>query len=537
MNIQTNIREREEVRFDTTPNASQLYNVVLQGFGYSMKDAVCDIQDNSVDAGAKNVTVVFEQAAGQQNKETGGAYVQAIWIIDDGCGMNKERLQKSFIFSTKVPHAEGSLGHFGAGGSAASFSIAEDKYVLTKEANGQLLVGTLSINSFNESGSFKDTGMMRAANDTEKVFFMKELGIKESNFAGCHGTIVGLTKINKNLNTTARKAATDLQKYCGEVYHQYISEGIIFRTILRRNHEEDLINEVAAADPLLHNYPDSLSYKHSENLEYVDSQDRTHIINVRYSILNATAGKGDLIEKQGIYVSRNKRQIVAHSALGDLWRKNLQTCRAGRMEINFPESLNEDMGLTSMKNKVRLDEELKSFLKPYVSTFRSKVTKRSTTPNKIAKEIEKQEKESAKKVVQHGGTLGVPEISAPAPTGRPNPDAGRGSDKKKRKKKDPNNTRRQYADVSFEHVSPNMPTDHPWWHKVTDDLTIIICINDDHRFVVDHYTEGTDEMKTVIRKWMVADILTQIEYQDNSTSRSVMGSFYRRISDIHNLGI
>jgi len=535
MNTQTN--NNGEVRFDTTPHASQLYNVVLQGYGYSMTDGLGDIADNSIDAQAKDITVIFVQAPGRYSEETGGGYVDAIWIIDDGEGMDQIRLQKSFIFSTKVPHAEGSLGHFGAGGSAASFSIADDKYVLTKQANGELLVGMLSKSSFGESGSFENTGRMRAAISTEKKFFMEKLGIKKSNFDESHGTIIGLRGISKNLNSTAKRAASSMQKYCGEVFHKYIAEGITFKTVIQRSATSDITHEIRATDPLLHDNPDSLSYMHSQELEYEDSQGTLHKIGMRYSIIGPEHRPGDLIEKQGIYVNRNKRQIVPHSSLGGLWKKQAQVARAGRVEINFPESLNEDIGLTSAKNKVVLDEKLSAFLKPYIGTFRSKVVAEAQTPVKTRKEIEKQEKKTAENVVKNGATLGVPEISVPAPTGLPNPDSGRGPDKKKRKKKDPNHTRRQHAAVEFQHVKPNGPTTAPWWHKVANDMSIIICINDDHPYIVDKYMEGSDDMKALIRGVMVADIMTQIEFQDNSASRTVMHSFYQRLTDCHNLGV
>ena len=179
--------------------------------------------------------------------------------------------------------------------------------------------------------------------------------------------------------------------------------------------------------------PSVLSYLHSETLEYVDPQG-THKIDMRYSILGSTAERGELVQKEGIYVYRNKRQIESGSRLAGLWKKAGHTCRAGRVEIDFPESLNKAIGLTSTKNKVVLDENLRDFLRPHINTFRAKVMAESQTPNKAKKEISKQEEKTAENVVKNGATLGVPEIAAPAPTGHSNPDSGRGPDKKKRKK-------------------------------------------------------------------------------------------------------
>ena len=348
-----------------------------------------------------------------------------------------------------------------------------------------------------------------------------------------------LKTINDNLNSTAAKAAGLLQTYCGEVYHRFISEGTNFKTVIIRDVDEDITHKIKASDPLMHNIEGATSYKKTTQLQYKDPSGAIHNVDLRYSIVdpNVAAQHGGIIENSGIYVSRNKRQIVAHSALGGLWKKAGSLYRNGRVEINFPSSLNKSIGLTSSKNKVVLDEHLKSFLKPHIATFRSKVGNEAQTPTKAKEEIEKQEIATAEKIVKNGATFGVPERPAPAPSGQPNPDSGRGPDKKKRKKKGKSHTGRRHGDVVFKHINPKHPTTHPWWHEVDEELQVNIFINDSHKVIIDEYTEASDDCKALLRRFIISDVFNQIKHQDNSAVESMMRSFYELLTDSQNLGI
>ena len=539
-NTQNNIIT-ELQKFDTTPHSEQLYRQVLQGYGYNMVQGLGDIVDNSIDADATNISILFKQAPGQFNKQTGGGYVEKIYLIDNGHGMNSTILQKSFIFATKVPHKNNSLGFFGAGGSAASFTIADNKTVLTKEANGQLLVGSLSKDSFGEKGSFKDTGVLRPASNKEKAMFMEQIGVDEESFDESHGTIIELSAINSNLNCTAKRAAKELRDYCSETYHKFIDNGISFKIVIKKDEADDVVVDVKGKDPLMHNIKDATSYKHKDTLLYVDSDNNSHTIEIAYSILANDVGRsrgrgggGGLIEKQGMYVYRNDRLIVAHSSLGGLWRKNV-IYRSGRVAINIPSSLNHAVGLTSTKNKVVLTEHFKEFLSKHVGVFRSKLHLEAQTPTKTKEQIQEQEQKVAEKVRENGSTFSLPELEAPAKTARPNPESGRGPDKKKRAKKTQTHTGRQHAPVKFIHSKPNAPTNFAWWYSITDNQEIEISINTNHPIIVDEYLNGSDDCKALLRKIMVANVTNQIMHQDNATMLTLTNTFHQKLTDSHNL--
>tara|TARA_Y100000034_G_scaffold83148_1_gene99547 strand:- start:252 stop:1889 length:1638 start_codon:yes stop_codon:yes gene_type:complete len=526
------------VRFDTTPDAYNLYHVIMpSGFGYDMTDALGDLIDNALDAKATEVCTVFKKAPGRISE--GGAIVEAICIIDNGHGMSAPTLEASLKFSTKTPHAPGALGKFGAGGTAASFGIARKKIVYTKEANKPLIVGWLNLDSFQPNGTFDNTGARRQGTLADIEYFKTLNQLTEEEYEGSSGTIIELHSIREEHSSTAKKYAGDFRKYCAETYYKFLSNGVNMKTMLTRVGQESITHKISPHDPLLHDDKESLSYAYSETVVYPDPLGEKHSIDLRYSILGPAASRGDLIESQGIYASRNERMILKHSSMGRLWKKSGARLRAGRMEINFPESLDSEVGLTTTKNKLVLSPDLRDFLKPKIDKFRAKIMKEAQTPCKTKAELEKEEEKLGKQIHKHGAPLGLPEVQVPPTSGGPNPDAGRGPDKKKRKEKDPNNksksTVSSHAKFNFVHVSPTVPTSSQWWYEVGDDMSITVFINDKHDFIIQNYTEGAEEVRRIIRHFMTAEVLTQITFQDNSAAPTIFDQLSRNLTNLHNL--
>lgn len=93
------------------------------GLHHTLSTAVADLIDNSLDAGARNVTIRFVQ----QNSE-----VVALRVYDDGSGMDADALQSAMVFGRQRQYDEGQLGAFGVGMKAASLSQANSLVVWSK---------------------------------------------------------------------------------------------------------------------------------------------------------------------------------------------------------------------------------------------------------------------------------------------------------------------------------------------------------------------------------------------------------------------
>ena len=66
----------------------------LKNFGYSTAEAIADIIDNSIEANAKNIEILFWEG------------IPAPWIavIDDGDGMSKVELENAIKIKKKTKH-------------------------------------------------------------------------------------------------------------------------------------------------------------------------------------------------------------------------------------------------------------------------------------------------------------------------------------------------------------------------------------------------------------------------------------------------
>lgn len=107
------------------PKASAMLEA-LRGLGYSTADALADIVDNSISAGASEVRIDFRWEGGE------GAFVS---ILDDGWGMDDPELESAMRLGEKSPLDERSgddLGRFGMGLKTASFSQCRSLTVASK---------------------------------------------------------------------------------------------------------------------------------------------------------------------------------------------------------------------------------------------------------------------------------------------------------------------------------------------------------------------------------------------------------------------
>lgn len=96
------------------PNASAMIET-LRGLGYSTGAALADIIDNSISAGAKNISLKFIWKG----------FESSILVIDDGDGMNDAELELAMRLGDKNPASHrksDDLGRFGIGLKSASFS-------------------------------------------------------------------------------------------------------------------------------------------------------------------------------------------------------------------------------------------------------------------------------------------------------------------------------------------------------------------------------------------------------------------------------
>ena len=89
--------------FDLVSPRAEALMESLRATGYSLPDAIADLLDNSITAGAKNIWLTFHWAGSDS------------WVttVDDGAGMTRERLINAMRMGSTSPLEERSSSDLG----------------------------------------------------------------------------------------------------------------------------------------------------------------------------------------------------------------------------------------------------------------------------------------------------------------------------------------------------------------------------------------------------------------------------------------
>jgi hypothetical protein len=99
-------------RFTTVLPSARKLMASLRDIGYDLPSAIADLVDNSIDAGAENVEVTFEEEGAES----------WIRIVDDGMGMTPRQLDEAMRYGSQRTYSSSALGHFGLGLKTGSLS-------------------------------------------------------------------------------------------------------------------------------------------------------------------------------------------------------------------------------------------------------------------------------------------------------------------------------------------------------------------------------------------------------------------------------
>lgn len=214
--------------------------IALRSIGYSFEQAVADIIDNSVDAGACVVLVRFSV------KKNGAL---SLAIVDDGGGMDATILKEAMRIGSRTEPARHHLGKYGLGLKLATFSHAKSLTVHTR--NNNCLHGRrLTIDGI-KTGGLCD----RLAEHESKRVLSTDWGPVPIT---SQGTVVVWDQVDRitfersNLEKLIKKVRTRLQLHLGMCFHRHISDGRLRIYHDRQNDGvpiNDMAVEVKSLDP------------------------------------------------------------------------------------------------------------------------------------------------------------------------------------------------------------------------------------------------------------------------------------------------
>ena len=317
----------------------------LRATGYSLPDAVSDLIDNSIYAGARNIWLNFHWD---------GA---ASWvtILDDGCGMSEENLQAAMRVGSQSPiesRDPSDLGRFGLGLKTASVSQARSLTVATKCADGRgVSIRRWDLDHLIVTGAWQ---LLRLSPDHADIH-----GLLDLNKVN-HGTLVVWEKLDRMVGEAGADDVSARGDFLGSlrILEEHLAM-VFHRYIVQRNRVAIWLNgqQIERWDPFLTDH-DTTQNLGSETLE-----DPAGLITVtpyvlpHHSHLSAEAHRsagGPLgwNAHQGFYVYRNRRLLVAGDWLGLGFQKE-EHYKLARIQVDLPNSFDHEWDIDVRKSHAR----------------------------------------------------------------------------------------------------------------------------------------------------------------------------------------
>jgi len=328
----------------------------LMRIGYNLNSAVSDIIDNSIAAGAVNIDIYSPP----------GLEDPIISILDDGCGMSLEELTQNMRIGCKDPDEDrqkGDLGRFGSGLKTASFSQARTLTVISKKQGHPLVAAQWDIDKIQQSNSW-----CLELFEADEINHIDGVSLDSSTENGTQVIWSKLTCIDKNnhmhshVSDLATKLA-DLKAYIALHFHRFMSGGQ--KRIFRLNN-----TKIEPIDPFMTNtagYQEGPYTKLRCKGGHIEIQ--THVLphfkNMDAVLLDRLGGAAGITQKQGLYIYRERRLIIAGGWLN--MARNSQLGALARVQVDIPSSLDNDWSTDVKKASLQLPHSVQRELKKFLS--------------------------------------------------------------------------------------------------------------------------------------------------------------------------
>jgi hypothetical protein len=354
--------EARQARAEQMPGALQDFTAVARrrvppdpailqaiGLNHHLESAVADLIDNSIDAHAERVLVRFVLQDG---------LVRQLLIVDNGDGMDESEIDSAMQLGKPKAKAPGTLGHFGMGMKAASFSQASELTVLSKK-HDCVPQGRRLLREDQEDFEVETLDPARVAEAFENLWTMFSVG---------NGTIIRWDKIRTFPAATDPTVTRDfVQAKVGALTHFL---GLVFHRLL----EKEIVRieiDVFDANTGLGGFPfnvepiDPFGYQRNSVTGYPkklrarfngrDVKLLCHIWPGHSDSANFKLAGGPIDQYQGFYFYRNDRLLSAGGWAGVAVEK--KRLRLARVAMDIQDEL-DGFNMTVEKSAVHMVADL-----------------------------------------------------------------------------------------------------------------------------------------------------------------------------------
>ncbi|MDO5032431.1 ATP-binding protein [Corynebacterium sp.] len=320
------------------------------GANHDLCSGIDELVDNSIDANAQNVCIVFRVA---------GFRLEQIDIHDDGLGMDAAKMERVLRLGGHEAHSDNNIGIYGMGLKEGSFANA-DAFTVASRVKGHFATGIrLQKDSF-VAGVLNEraltpiwnlrSGLVSPKHGTTVVWNALS-GIYEGNDEA---------EANAYLSTTIEK----LRKHLGIRYHRFLEQERVSLRIFVV-YDGDGPHETPSVSPINpcgyrksghKNYPRRLSIGGSPNAHGLT----VHIWTNRSKLDEFQLESKDDLGHQGFYVYIADRLITQGGWFG--FQEPRKDYKLLRVVIDEPEVIRQYITISPQKGSVRLAEDFHRFM-------------------------------------------------------------------------------------------------------------------------------------------------------------------------------
>ena len=317
-------------------------------FGYSISEAIADLVDNSIDAKARNVLIRFVRTPDR---------IARVLIVDDGHGMDDDKLSEAMRFGSKSDKPSGALGKYGFGLKTASLSQARIITVLSrcegKAIGRRWLKSNIGrdwqcevLNEQDVEGFLQQDFSPLEPRNSSTVVIWEEL----------EHLMAPTAKIDAVLHRTQQLLRLEL----GLRFHRFIADRSSPLTIVL---DQQAAGEVPSAikvrveplDPFAYSRSGKAGYPKSFSIEVAPHGQlylECHIWPPRSEESGYKLGGGKVSARQGFYVYRNDRLIQAGGWNGCRDDDSEPHLSLARVKVDLPPTFDDAFKLNVMKSHV-----------------------------------------------------------------------------------------------------------------------------------------------------------------------------------------
>ena len=331
-------------REHTPPDPARLI-FALRQVGYNLEQALADLLDNSISAGASTILIRFL---------CDRTHIRSLAVIDNGSGMNTAELKEAMRFGSDRDRAQRSLSKYGMGLKLASFSQARCLTVLTHQssrASGR----RWTLDGIN-------AGWACDVLDREEVSAQLKRSWGSIDLSRS-GTVILWEDVDRfpqppgGLRAALRSLQKRLEIHLGLAFHRYLENGTV-----RIEMDQQIIGlsehgiriPVKPLNPFAYPKSGSPDFPKTFNItidEVGEIEAEAHIWPPNCELPEYRLGQR-AAARQGFYFYRNDRLIQAGGWNGVVQHDTEPHSSLARVRIDLPPELDTRFGLNVQKSAV-----------------------------------------------------------------------------------------------------------------------------------------------------------------------------------------